>query len=110
MALLPLAREGPKLPGLVAAMRRRLPGTSQGERGAGKAPNKHGLRRHHPWSPEGLVHLMSTLPHPLLSKQPLSHTQGTAGVREALRGQRVTPGTMSTEMPPGHEASPQSGG
>lgn len=118
-APLPPAREGPMFPGSVVAMRRRLPGTSQGERGVGRTPSKHGVRGHHPWVPEGLVHLMSAgtrdfagdLPHPLCSKQPLSCTQGTAGVLGAgnPRGQCVVPGMTGTEMPPGHEATLQTG-
>lgn len=119
MAPLPLTKEGPMFPGSVAAMRRRLPGTSQGERSAGRTLSKHGVREHHPRVPEGLVHTMSAgtrdfagdLPHPLCSKQPLSRTQGTAGVLGAgnHQGQRVAPGTMGTEMPPGPEATPQPG-
>lgn len=89
----------------------KAPGTSEGERGVGRTLSNHGVRRHHPWALEGLLHPMSAgprdfagdLPHPLHSKQPLSLTQGTAGVLGAgnpwgqRRGARRCP--QATKQP-----------
>lgn len=85
-----------------------------GGEGQGQDPEQAwGGRRHQVWALKWLIHLMSpgtvdlagNLPHPLSSKQPLSCTQGTAGVLGAgsSRGQCVAPCHRNT---PEHEAAP----
>lgn len=51
--------------------------------------------------PAGIRDFASDLPHPWCSKQPQSHTEGTAGVLGAgnHQGQHVTSGMTGTEMP-----------